>query len=338
MKIGLVVNDPKTERPGFTSTTLACAARRRGHEVWHIGVADLVLDRDDRVIGLARKPEGELQDPKAFISALRAKDCPTENVIVDELDVLFLRNDPAEDADRRHWACMAGVNFGRFAKEAGVLVVNDPDGLNHAANKLYLQHFAKEIRPPGIVSRHQDEIIAFVNDQSGPSVIKPLTGSGGHDVFVLDPNDQRNTHQMIEAVTEDGFALVQGYVEGAEKGDIRLFLVDGEILTVNGKPALVRRRGKGGDLRHNLSAGGKSSGTDLTPEIVRIADALGPRLRDDGIFLAGVDIIGDRVLEINVFSPGAMPSASRLYGVDFEDEVIARLERKASSRTRAGAR
>lgn len=324
MKIGFAVNDPRTEKPGHTTTHLALAARARGHETWHIGVADFAMDSGDRVTAAAIQPAQDAADPKAFSAALKA--CEPARIMVGELDVLMLRSDPADDAGPRPWACLAGVNFGRFAKEAGVTVVNDPDGLNHAINKLYLQHFPRAVRPEAIVSRHVDEILAFVSGHDGPSVIKPLTGSGGHDVFVLEPDERRNVHQMIEAVIEDGFALVQAYVPGASAGDLRLLMVNGEILRVDGRAALIRRHGSAGDLRHNITAGGKAEAAELTPEIERLAEQIGPRLREDGIFLAGVDIIGDKILEINVFSPGAMVSASRIYGVSFETEIIRALE------------
>lgn len=324
MKIGFVVNRPETERAGYTTTHLALAARRRGHETWHIGIADFALAQDDRLMAGAVSPEPSATEPEAFSAALAKTEA--EALEIGTLDVLLLRNDPAVDTAHRPWACLAGLDFGRIAQADGVLVLNDPVGLSRAENKLYLQQFDAEVRPEAIVSRHTDEILDFVRSRDLPSVIKPLSGSGGHDVFVLDPDDKRNVHQIIEAVTEDGYALVQAFVEGASAGDIRLFMVEGEILRAGGQPALVRRQSSGGDLRHNLTAGGKATRTDLTPEIETLADAIGPKLAADGIFLAGVDIVGDKILEINVFSPGALVGCSKLHQVSFADEVIARLE------------
>lgn len=328
MKIGFLVNDLATERPGYTTTYLALAARARGHETWHIGVADLALTENDQLVASAISPPVEVDDPHAFVAALReGQDSPTE-LDVGHLDALLLRNDPATDREFRPWACLAGVNFGRFAEASGVLVLNSPAGLDLAINKLYLQHFPAHVRPKAIVSRHVEDILGFIEGEGTPCVIKPLSGSGGHDVFVLDPADPRNTHQMIEAVTEDGFALVQAFVEGASAGDIRLFMLEGEILRIGDQAAIIRRRGAGGDIRHNLTAGGKARATDLTPAIEHLATTIGPKLKADGIFLAGIDIVGDKILEINVFSPGALVSATRIYGVDFEAEVIKALERR----------
>lgn len=319
-----------TEKVGHTTTHLAVAALARGHETWHLNLADFTLEHDNRVTARAFGPRGPNPSAGAYVEYIRNAQAAHEKIIVSELDALFLRNDPAEDVVNRPWARLAGINFGRFAKDAGVLVVNDPDGLGHAINKLYLQHFPRKVRPEAIVSRDKNEIAGFIREMDRRCVIKPLNGSGGHNVFVLEPGDHPNRNQMIEAVIAEGFALVQAYVEGASGGDIRLLMIDGEILEADGRPAIIRRRHAEGDLRNNISAGGKAETTALTASIRSLAQATSARLKEDGVFLAGLDIVGDKILEINVFSPGAMAGASRLYGVSFETEVIKALELKRS--------
>ena len=102
-----------------------------------------------------------------------------ERLAVDDLDVLMLRNDPAADRGRRSWAQTAGIMFGRAAMRRGVIVLNDPNGLANAMNKMYFQLFPEEVRPKTLITRDRDEIKAFAKDCGGDVVIKPLQGSGG---------------------------------------------------------------------------------------------------------------------------------------------------------------
>jgi len=119
------------------------------------------------------------------------------------LDVLMLRNDPAEDIGRRGWAQMAGIMFGRAALRRGVIVLNDPNGLAQAVNKMYFQLFPEEVRPATLITRDRNEIRSFAKDLRQDIVIKPLQGSGGQGVFLVRQNDLGNLNQMIEAVSRD---------------------------------------------------------------------------------------------------------------------------------------
>src|SRR5690606_2459617 len=141
----------------------------------------------------------------------------------------------------------------------GVIVLNDPSNLARALNKTYLQHFPEQVRPRTCISRDADEIKEFIHREKGKAVLKPLQGSGGHGVFLVQSESDVNTNQMIEAIVRDGYAIVQEYLPAATKGDVRLFVMNGHALISNGKYAAVRRMGKKGDMRNNTHAGGTVS-------------------------------------------------------------------------------
>lgn len=333
MRIGFVVNDITTEQPGYTTTRLAFAARKRGHEVWSIGVAELAQDPDGTVTGHAHGPaDKRYRSLKSFAKDLLGDGGVAEKIRVDELDVLMLRNDPAADAQERPWAQRAGVLFGQLAAARGVVVVNDPVHLADAIDKTYFQHFPEAVRPATMISRDPGDLKAFVSDHGGRAVLKPLQGSGGQGVFVVGGKEQQNLNQIIESIARDGFVVAQEYLKGAEEGDVRLFVMNGRLLQVDGKYAAFRRKNETGDPRSNMHVGGKAETATVTKEMFELVDMVRPKLINDGMFLVGLDVIGDVLMEVNVFSPGGLGSASLLHEVDFADAVIQAIERKAALR------
>ena len=336
MRLGLVCNDIATEEAGYTTTRLGMRAVEMGHEVWLMGVGDLASDPDDSVRAWARAAPKTAYDSTAdYLAALQGDEARVQRITVDDLDVLFLRNDPAADLGTRPWAQSAGFVFGKRAVDRGVIVVNDPGSLAGAINKMYFQHFPPEVRPRALISRSADDIRAFVEKEEGRAVLKPLQGSGGTNVFVVHPNDMGNLNQMIEAVSRDGYVIAQEYMPLAAEGDTRLFLMNGQPLAVDGKYAAFRRISAEGDVRSNVHVGGKIAKAEVNDEMLKIAEIVRPRLARDGMFLVGLDIVGNKLLEINVFSPGGLGTAAKLEEVDFTETVITALEKKVTYRADA---
>ena len=328
MKIGFLVNDVATEEPGFTTTRLACQAVNQGHEVFVFGVGDLAYDPDEFTRARAHIPLARTyKSHERFLQDLRSKRATRGRITVDELDVLMLRNVPSDDYIARPWASGAAGEFGRLAMRHGVIVVNDPNGLAKASTKMYFQLFPEEVRPRALITRDRDELKAFAKEE-GTIVLKPLQGSGGASVFLVRPDDVPNINQMIDAVSRDGFVIAQEYLPAAEKGDTRLFVMNGRPLRVKGKYAAFRRLREGGDMRSNIHAGGTLGPAEVTDEALRIAEIVRPKLVQDGMFLVGLDIVGDKLMEINVFSPGGLGSAQRFTKINFCRYVIDALERK----------
>ncbi|MGM7667069.1 glutathione synthetase [Microbacterium sp. A93] len=328
MKIGFVVNDVSTEKPHHTTNRLALAATRAGHEVWLTGTGDFAYEPDGTLSVLARG--GAQKNYRSLDRYLEDVQRPEieQQVAVNDFDVVMLRNDPADDAVDRPWAPTASVAFGQLIASTGVLVVNDPHTLANALSKAYFQHFPEAVRPRTLISRDESMISDFIDEMGGKAVLKPLQGSGGSGVFLVDRTESPNLTQIIEAIGRDGYIVAQEYLPEAVNGDVRLFLMNGRPLTVNGKTAAVRRRNRSNDVRSNMSAGGDAEGVHLTDEMLHLVEVVRPKLVADGMFLVGLDIVGDKLMEINVFSPGGFGSCQRLYGEDFAAAVIADLERK----------
>jgi glutathione synthase len=330
LKLGLIVNNIFTEKNDYTTTLIAKTATNMGHEVCYISIEKLSYSINDTVYtNSVRVPQGQYHSVYSYLKMLHSKKAIQEQTIIDTLDVLWLRNDPAEDVNNRPWARLAGINFGRLAMRHGVLVVNDPRGLNEAINKMYLQYFPEEVRPRAIITRDASDIKHFVKQEGGYAVLKPLTGSGGRNVFLIYPEDKSNINQIIESVSEDGFMIAQEYLKEAQNGDTRLFLLNGKPLSVKNKIAAIHRKKDGDDdIRSNITAGASAKKAEVTPQMLELAEIIRPKLVRDGMFLVGLDIVGSKLMEINVFSPGGLIGCERFENRKFCHEIIRSLEHK----------
>lgn len=337
MKIGFVVNDIATEQAAFTTTRLAMKAVNMGHQSYTLGVGDFVYAPDGSIHAHARTVKGDNYESLTdYMDDLQSEETQSERILIDDLDVLLLRNDPSDDAAERSWAQTSGILFGQLAATRGVLVLNDPVNLANAINKTYFQHFPEQVRPKTCISRDGEEIKEFIEQQNDKVVIKPLQGSGGQSVFLIGEDDEANLNQMIEAVTRDGYCIVQEYLPAAVDGDVRLFVMNGRPLWHEGKYAAFRRVNKTGDARSNMHSGGESVEAEITDQMLELVEMVRPKLVRDGMYLVGLDIVEDKLMEINVFSPGGLGSSQHHTGVDFTTAVIHDLERKVKYRAYYG--
>ena len=331
MRLGLFVNDVATELANYTTTRLAQTATNRGHEVWYFSAPDFTYGGDEQIHAQGtRAPKNKYPTPTAYLADLKGRAAVQQRVTIDDFDALMLRSDPSADTGPRAWAQTAGITFGRVAMRRGVIVLNDPDGLLKAMNKMYFQHFPEEVRPGTLISRNRADIKAFVAEMGGNAVIKPLQGSGGTGVFMANVDDRSNINQMIDTLIRDGYVIAQEYLPAAAEGDTRLFMLNGKPMRHRGKFAAFRRLRAGEDLRSNIHAGGQKAKAEITDTHLRLAEIVRPKLVQDGMFLVGLDIVGDKLMEINVFSPGGLGSAQIFEKVNFNEAVIEALERKVA--------
>lgn len=335
LRLGFVVNDVATEQENYTTIRLARTAARLGHEVALIGLDAFIYDANGAVCAHATLPSRRDYGSDAdLLAELHGQDATTGRINVEELDVLLLRSDPAEEQVDRPWAPTSALLFAQLVTRRGVIVCNDPFHLTNASNKTYFQHFPEEVRPLTCISRDPAELRAFISAQGDRGVIKPLQGSGGHGVFVIRDGDAANINQMIEAATRDGYAIAQEYLPQAAEGDLRLITLNGRPLQVDGQYACFRRYNDSGDARSNISAGGKVELVEPGADALRLAEIVAPKLIRDGMTLAGLDIVGDRLMEVNVDTPGGITMAEDLSGVDFSGHIIEDLARKVRLRER----
>jgi len=326
MKIGFVVNQIKKEANTYTTTSLALQASKMGHDVYYMGIGDFAYLVDEQMGAHAAKaPDKQFRTNATFLDAVKKEHKAL--ITAKELDLLMLRNDPSEDYMNRSWAQNGGMVFGRLAQRHGVVVVNDPLTLAQAANKMYFQYFPKTVRPETIITREIEDIKSFYKNHRKRIVLKPLQGSGGKNVFLVN-EETNNLNQIVDAIARDGFVVAQEYLPAAKNGDIRLFLLDGQPIVVDGHTAAIHRTQAKNDIRSNIHQGGMAKKPKLTKKVYELVEEVAPKLIKDGMFFVGLDIVGDKLMEINVFSPGGLGHASRIHKVDFFEPVIRAMERK----------
>lgn len=339
MKLTFVINDIRTEKVNFTTTRLARRAIERGHEIFWVGLGDFTYDPSGAISAHGSRPRHQVYKTDAELLAdVQAADATLERVCLTKMDVILLRSDPAEELVARPWAPNSALLFAQIASKEGVIVLNDPRRLTDASNKTYFQQYPEVIRPRTCITRDPGEIKRFVKEEKGRAVIKPLQGSGGHGVFLVDEGSGQNINQMIEATLRDGYAIVQEYLPRAASGDVRMFTLNGRPLCIDGVYACLRRYSETGDGRSNISAGGSYELVEPDEDALQLAEIAGAKLRSDGMYLAGLDIVGDKMMEINVDTPGCLNMIDDLTGKDFCGTVIEDLERKVRLQREYGGR
>jgi glutathione synthase len=327
MRVCFVVNSVRTQRSSYTTVHLGFAAHRRGHDVAFVSVDHLSHD-GTHVWGALVRAKGERpRNTLAYVKGLRSADASKELARLDDFDVVFLRNNPNVTGPEGDGFNPA-IEFGRRLKQSGVMVFNDPDGLVRAGSKMYLAGFPVEIRPRTLITRSVERVRAFLRELDGPAVIKPLHGFGGQNVFYVGRGERVNLAQIISTVKNQGYFIVQEYLSAVRNGDKRVLLLGGVPVLVDEHWAAYKRMKPKDDNRNNMHVGGSRRAANLSESERRICDLIRPRLVADGLYFVGVDLVGDRILEINVFAPGGIHNINELYSVDVAEAVVRDLERK----------
>ncbi len=328
MKICFVLNDIESEKSG-TSVALMCMAHQRSHEVYAMGVGDFNFHHDSPItINATQVPKNtKTKSPDKFLEALQGKKARKKQLDSTKLDVLFIRNNPTEE-DGRQWAEQAGVAFGRMIQQQDVLVLNDAYALSHAfIDKLYFEELPEEIKPDSIITRDKDQLLDFWEKQNKKMVLKPLEGSGGQDVYLIDEHE-KNVNQIIDHLSSQGYVIAQEFLPAVKDGDVRVLLLNGKVMEKDGEKAIIRRVAGEGEFRSNFALGATADSSDLTPAMKKIVELTAPKLIRDGLFFVGLDIVKDKLIEINVLSPGGMEHFKDIGLPPFTDYVIEAIERK----------
>jgi glutathione synthase len=305
-------------------------ARKRKHDVYAMGVGDFFFEQDKELcIESTYLPKKiEAKTPKEYLELLQSDKAKKERITATDLDVLFIRNNPTEEGSSRQWAEQAGVAFGRMVQQEGVLVLNDAYALSNAfIDKLYFEELPASIKPYSIITRKKEDVLEFFENHKKKMVLKPLEGSGGRDVYLIDKNE-KNLNQIIENLSNQGYIIAQEYLPAAKEGDVRVLLLNGRVMEKDGKYGIIKRVTGEGEFRSNFNQGGTGDKSPLTDEMKRIIEITAPKLIRDGLFFVGLDIVKDKLIEINVLSPGGMDHFEEIGLPDFSDVVIDAIEKK----------
>lgn len=329
MKICFVVRSVYSQSLTYTTTHLAYEAKRRGHEVVYTTVNSFSTTHDLTVRATVVSPgAGPFPNRLEFLRALQGGSADREEVTLSDFDVVFLRYNPNESDGEKDKSKNPAIEFGRLLKLHGVYVVNDPNGLSKAASKMYLSSFPPEIRARTLITRSAFKIKEFVREIRKPTILKPLSGFGGQDVFFIKNAKEININQIISTVAKSGYVMAQEYIPEVKKGDKRLLLVNGSPIFVGNRAAMYRRMSPKGDIRSNMHVGGTRKKVEFTKVEAHIAELIRPKLIADGLYFVGADIVGNKLLEINVFCPGGINNINELYQINVGAAVIEDLEKR----------
>lgn len=328
MKICFVVRNVHSQVTTYSTTHLAYEAHQRGHRVVYATVNSFSYSDDARVRAtVVSSGPGPFHSRSQFLEAMQGEQAEREEVTLSDFDVVFLRYNPNEaesERDRKNPA----IEFGRLLKGHGVLVVNDPGGLTKSSSKMYLSGFPEEIRAKTLITRSAVKIKDFIRRLKRPAILKPLSGYGGQDVFFIKDPKEININQIISTVAKNGYIMAQEYLPAIKQGDKRLLLLNGLPIFIGSQAAMYRRMSPRGEIRANIHVGGTRKPVPFTSSDAEIADAIRPKLVADGLYFVGADIVGKKLLEVNVFCPGGINNINELYGVNVGAIVIEDLERR----------
>ena len=236
-----------------------------------------------------------------------------------DLDMIIMRQDPPFDSNYIY-----NTYILEAAEREGVKVINKPSSLRDCNEKVFATEFP-QCCPPFLVTSNNLLLREFIEEHID-TVVKPLDGMGGSSVFRVRRIDP-NISVILENITEHAITkvMIQKYIPEITEGDKRILLIDG--LPMGGDVARVPGEG---ELRGNLAAGATAVAKSLTYKDKWICEQIGPRLKELGLTLVGLDVIGDYLTEINVTSPTCFREYKKLCGIDVASALLDSLEGKVS--------
>ncbi|MEH8015620.1 glutathione synthase [Rheinheimera muenzenbergensis] len=297
-----------------SSFAMLLQAQQRGYQIHYMEMADLYL-----LEGQARAATKLLtvqQEQAGWYNFGSEQD-----IALSELDVILMRKDPPFDTEYIYATYIL-----ERAEDEGTLIVNKPQSLRDANEKLYTSWFSQHT-PKTLVSRDAKRLKAFYQAEQDV-ILKPLDGMGGASIFRLKPGDA-NVSVIIETLTEHGsrYAMAQRFIPQISDGDKR-------ILVVNGKPVpyCLARIPASGETRGNLAAGGRGEARPLSASDLAIANAVAPTLKAKGLIFVGLDVIGDKLTEINVTSPTCIREIEAAFPISITGMLFDEIEQLLAQR------
>jgi len=323
MKFAFIIDPIEKLNPSHdSSVALMEAAQVLGHEIWvtqahqlnviegqtwalltPVNLTPIVRERDHWVVA------------KPWFSVEKPSFQPLEN-----MDAVFMRTDPPVTIPYLYATYLLD-----YINPQKTLVINSPDGLRTANEKMYALQF-KDCIPKTIVSRDKQVIREFV-EQEGAAVLKPLGGKAGEGILFLEARD-RNFNSLIEISTQQGLypVMIQRFLAEAKEGDKRIILLNGEPI------GAVNRIPTGQEFRGNMAVGGRVAKTEITNREYEICQHLAPKLIQDGLYFVGIDVIGGYLTEVNVTSPTGIREIDLLEKVSLGKTVIEWVEHQVENR------
>jgi glutathione synthase len=310
IKLGMVMDSiGRINIKKDTSFAMLLEAQARGWELHYMELNDLFL-RNGRAYSRTRTLTVQ-RDALQWHQFISEQDIP-----LDQLDVIMMRKDPPFDQEYIYATYLL-----ERAESMGVYVVNKPQSLRDANEKLFTAWFP-QCCAETLVARESARIRSFLNEQ-GEIILKPLDGMGGTSIFHLRQNDP-NLSVIMETMTlyNTRYVMAQKYLPEIKDGDKRILMINGEAV-----PYALARIPAPGETRGNLAAGGRAEGRKLTEQDWWIANQVGPTLREKGLIFVGLDVIGDKLTEINVTSPTCAQELDQQFGLNISGLLMDHIEK-----------
>ncbi|REL36317.1 glutathione synthase [Thalassotalea euphylliae] len=315
IKLGVVM-DPISEVKVQKDSSMAMMleAQQRGYQLFYIEMNDLYLEQGEC--------RATVRQVKVYDDAEHWYDLDeAQDISLTDLDAVLMRKDPPFDTEYIYATYML-----ERAEQAGTLIVNKPQSLRDCNEKLFTAWFP-ELTPKTLVTRSSERIRAF-HQQEKDVIIKPLDGMGGSSIFRIKEGDA-NVGVIIETLTAHGsqYAMVQEYMPAIKDGDKRILIVNGEVM-----PYCLARIPAQGETRGNLAAGGSGEPRPLSASDKLIAETIAPELKKRGLFFVGLDVIGDKVTEINVTSPTCIREIEAAFAINISGKLMDAIEQELAQR------
>ncbi|MDA8895119.1 glutathione synthetase [Flavobacteriales bacterium] len=291
----------------------------RGHEVAVTHPPNLTI-RDSVTLSLCKTIVGANKVSTSIPSFYKSVEFTEEMKELKHYDVIFMRDNPPMDP--------LVLNFLDSIKD-DVFILNAVDGLRETNNKIYTAAYydpKRELIPATHVSKNIDYLLRIIEEsENDKMILKPLDGYGGSGVIVIEKSALHNIKSLLDFYInrtegKSSYVILQEYVEGAEDGDVRVLMLNGEPI------GALRRRPAKGDARSNISAGGTVEKYKLTKADKILCRKVGEKLVRDGIYYAGLDLIGGKLIEVNVMSPGTITDINKLNNTKIQRKIVDYLE------------
>ena len=327
MKICFIMYPWERVEPETDSTIrLVHEAALRGHTV-AITTPSALTIRGSVASAFCEVLKREKEVSKNIPSFYRKAEFKKKALPLSGFDCIFMRANPPLDT--------LALNF-LDSVRSHTFIMNDIDGLRIANNKLYTASFddpANEFIPVTHVSKNKDYLARVLDEsESDKMILKPLDGYGGQGVIILEKSARHNVSSLLDfyinsSGSKNGnYVILQDYVEGAENGDVRILMLNGEPI------GAMRRQPASGETRSNIHAGGVAVKHTLTPQEKKLCRFVGPKLVRDGLFFAGIDVINGKLIEVNVLSPGGIMRINHLNRTKLQKQVINFIENVVNTR------
>ena len=293
-----------------SSFAMLLEAQSRGWELYYMEMKDLYLE-DGRSFASSKKLTVQREEGN-FYQLEEAVEHP-----LSDLDAVLMRKDPPFDTEFVYATYLL-----ERAEDEGCLIVNKPQSLRDANEKLFTAWFS-EFTPTTLVTRSSKKIREF-HAKHKDVILKPLDGMGGASIFRIKEKDA-NLGVIIETLTEHEtrYTMAQAFIPDIKDGDKRILIVDGEPM-----PYSLARIPAKGETRGNLAAGGRGVAQPLSESDWHIANSIGPTLKEKGLIFVGLDVIGDKVTEINVTSPTCIQEIDNAYGTNIAGKLMDAIEKR----------